>query len=81
MLNWTVAIEGSDLTPFIRFALEVNGEVFSPIALPVSVGLISGSSLVVLAYTNTKVSLINNTGDTVRLADVAPIANLVISKV
>jgi len=80
-VNWSVAIEGSNVTPFIRFALQANDEVFGATALPISTGLISGSGLIVLKCTNTRISIINDTGDIVRLADVTPIANIVITKV
>jgi len=81
LVNWSVAVGGSRVTPYIRFALQVNNDIFCAVAFPVSVGLISGSSLVVLKHKDTSVSLINNTKDSIRLADVAPIANIVISKI
>lgn len=81
LVNWTVAVEGSSLVPQISFALQVRDEIFGAVTLPVSVGLVSGSSLIVLRYLNTKVSLVNNSEDIVRLADVTPISNLVITKI
>jgi len=82
LVNWSVAIEGSDLTPYIRFALQVDNEkIYGASVIPISVGLVSGSSLVALKHPNTTISLINNTGDIVRLANVSPIANIVIMRV
>jgi len=81
LVNWSVAIEGSHHTSFIRFALKVNNDIYGAVAIPISTGLISGSALVKLKRPNTTVSLINDTGNVVRLADITPIANIVISKV
>ena len=80
LVNWSVAVEGSYSTSFIRFALKVNNDIYGAVASPISTGLINGSALVKLKRPNTTVSLTNDTGDVVRLADITPIANIVISK-
>jgi hypothetical protein len=81
LVNWQIALEGSEAAPFVRFALLVDGEAYGPSAYPASLGLISGSSLVTTQNPNTQVSLINFTGEAVRLAPITPIANIVINSV
>jgi len=80
LVNWSIAVAGSQFKPYIRFALLVNDKIFGPSTLPVSVGLLSGSSLIRTTKPCSTLALINDTGDLVQLADVEPIANLTISK-
>ena len=77
LVNWSIAVEGSNTSPFIRFALKVGGEIIGAAAVPISVGVISGSALVTAAP-GTHLALINHTNDTIRLDAVTPIANLTI---
>jgi hypothetical protein len=77
LVNWSVAVEGCDTKPYVRFALTADGRVHSAASMPVTIGMVSGSALV-LAGENTEVTLINDTDDTVRLQAVQPMANITI---
>jgi hypothetical protein len=77
LVNWSVAVEGCDTKPYVRFALAVDGRVHSAASMPVTIGMVSGSALV-MAGENTEIALINDTNDTVRLQAVQPMANITV---
>jgi hypothetical protein len=77
LVNWSVAVEGCDTKPFVRFALKVDGRTHSDAAMPITIGMLSGSALV-MAKKFTSLALTNDTDDRVRLQAVAPVANITI---
>ena len=79
LVNWSIAAEGSQTAPYVRFALQVNGAVNSGLTMPVSVGAGGGSALI-SAAPGTALRLINNTKDRVRLGPEASITITTISK-
>jgi hypothetical protein len=80
LVNWSVAVNGSHTSPYIRFALETDGEVYGPSACPVSLGVIGGTGLVTVLRVPSTLSLINDTGDVACLAQVMPAAGITITK-
>ena len=79
LVVWSVAADGSEATHHVRFALTVDGDIVAAPPTPISLGIISGSALFV-AMAGAELALINHTNDTVRLGFVAPVANIVITK-
>ena len=77
LVNWEVAVEGCDTVPFVRFALVMGDKVHSAAAIPVTIGMLSGSAFVI-AVEKTSLALVNDTGDIVRLQAVEPMANITI---
>ena len=77
LVNWSVAVEGCGAAPFVCFALKVGNTIHSSAAIPVTIGMLSGSAFVT-ADENTYLALVNNTHDTVRLQLLHPIANITI---
>ena len=77
LVNWNVAAEGCGSAPFVRFALLTDGEIHSAAAIPVTVGMLSGSAFVIAAE-NISLALVNDTNDRVRLQNVRPMANITI---
>ena len=77
LVNWNVSVHGSQFTPHIRLALQVDGVTHSAFTMPISVGVISGSALVA-AKPGASLALVNDTNDTIRLDTTAPIANITI---
>ena len=80
LINWNIALEGSDVARFVRFALLINQEIYGASALPISIGQINGTSLIKTMKLPTTISLVNNTDDIVQLANITPIANITITK-
>jgi hypothetical protein len=76
VIDWNVVVEGSSQEPFIRFGIEVNGEVKASSTLPFTVGQLNGQALIHVDQLPTTVRLINDTGETVELSKFTPIANL-----
>ena len=81
LINWDVAVEGSYYRPFIRLALIANNTVIGSSTLPVTVGQLSGTSLLNVGDMPVELSLINNTEDRIQLSGFAPVANITITKV
>jgi len=81
LINWDVAVEGSYYRPFIRLALVADDTVIGSSTLPVTVGQLSGTSLLNVGNTPVELSLINNTEDTIQLSGFAPVANITITKI
>lgn len=81
VINWSVTVEGSDESPFVKFGLLVNGTIKDFDTIPVSVGQITGSTLITVTNTPAKVALINHTGDIIQFSRYAPCANLTIHQV
>ena len=77
LVNWSIAVEGCNTMPFVRFALCVGDAIHSSSAIPVTIGMVSGSALIT-ADENTTLALVNDTSDTVRLQKLYPIANITI---
>ena len=76
VIDWDVSVEDTSGEPFVRFGIEVDGEVKASATLPVRAGQLSGQALIHVNQIPTSVRLINNTGDTVHLSTFKPIANL-----
>ena len=76
MIDWNIIIEGSSDKPYIRFGIEVNGEVTSSSTLPLTVGQLNGQALIHVDQIPTTVKLINDSCETVHLSCFTPIANL-----
>jgi len=81
LINWDVAVEGSYYRPFVRFSLRVKNAIIGSSTLPVTVGQLSGTSLLTVKETPIELSLINDTDDTVQLSRFTPVANITITKI
>jgi len=81
LVNWNISLEGTDVTPFVSFSLCVDDKIYGTATAPVATSFLSSSSLITTTNTSTTLELINTTGDTVRLSDVSPMANIVIAKI
>ncbi|SDN23428.1 collagen-like protein [Acetanaerobacterium elongatum] len=79
LVNWQVAIDGSDLGPSATFTLIETGAVSISIAAstPVILGQVSGSALVTVSGSAT-LRLANSSGYTIFLADIPVQANITI---
>ena len=81
LINWDVAVEGSYHRPFVRFSLLADNIVTDSSTLPVTVGQISGTSLLTVKNAPIELSLINDTDDIVQLSGFTPVANITITKI
>ena len=81
LINWSVSVEGSDESPFVKFGLLVNGLIKDFDTIPVAVGHVTGSTLITVANKPAKVALVNHTGDIIQLSRYAPCANLTIHQI
>ena len=81
LINWDVAVEGSYYRPFVRFSLIAGGNVIGSSTMPVTVGQLSGTSLLTVTNSPIELSLINDTDDIVGLSGFTPVANITITKV
>ena len=81
LINWHVAVGGSQSAPYTKFAIQLHDDIHSAAAYPSSLGLVSSSALVTITKPNTQLALINNTNEMVRLAPVTPIANITITRI
>jgi len=81
LINWDVAVEGSYYRPFVKFSLLANQVTIGSSTLPVTVGQLSGTSLLTVKNAPVEISLINDTNDTVQLSGFSPVANITITKV
>ena len=79
LINWQVSFTGSNISPSVGFAIQIDGELRHQFALPVSVGFISGSALLEVNR-RSRLSLINNSGDVVALSNVLPTASITITR-
>ena len=81
LVNWSIATDGSSSTAYVRFGLIANDEHYASLAYPVTVGVMSGTSLIKVTDIPTRLTLVNNSDDIVRLANIAPIATITIANV
>lgn len=79
-IDWRVGVEGSESAPAISFAVTVNEQVEDFETLPLSLGQLSGSSLLPVQK-GSVLSLVNYTGETVLLSNYGPAAGLTITQV
>lgn len=78
-VNWQISVEGSDTSRFINIGVKVNDESQSSMSMPMTAGTFGSAALISTQKVNTKLSLFNNTGDTIRLSRNLPNANIVIT--
>jgi len=81
LVNWDVAVEGTHHEPFIRFSLITGGSTIGSSTLPITVGQLSGTSIINVTNAPRELTLINDTGDIVQLSKFAPVANITITKI
>ena len=77
-VSWWVSTGASSLTSTVVFSVAVDGSSFSRGVSPIVTGQVSGSAFVTIGATPATISLINVSGDIVRLADTPVQANIVI---
>jgi len=80
LVNWNISVEGTDVKPFVGFSLLVDNEIYGTATAPIATSFLSSSSLITTTNRSTTISLINTTGDIVRLSDVSPMANILIAE-
>jgi len=78
-VSWQIVVEGSNASRFINFGINVNDDLFSSLPMPVTAGTFGSDTLITTKTPNSTVTLVNNTGDTVRLSRHLPSANIVIT--
>jgi len=78
VVNWSVVVEGSDSSPSVSFGVSVNSEIKDVETEPISVGRVSGSSLISVIEKGTNICIANTSFDLVQLSRYAPCANLTI---
>lgn len=81
LVNWDVAVEGSLSQPFIRMALIQDEQVVGASAMPVTVGQISGTSLIAVSEVPVRLMLVNATGEQIRLSEFSPVGNMTITRI
>lgn len=81
LINWDCSVEGSYSEPFITLSLTANNQVIGSSTLPVTIGQLSGTKLLNVRRAPVEITLINNTGETIRLSEFTPVANLTITKI
>jgi len=77
LVTWEVPVDGTDTEAFVNLSLFLNGVGKVQSYIPVPIGIVAGSSLVVVTADDTELQLINTTGDTISITD---LANMVIIK-
>ena len=75
-IDWHIVCERSTENGCIRFGIEVDGDIQSSVAIPSGhVQQLCGQTLIKVDHHSTKIRLVN-TGATVKLPEVSPVANL-----
>lgn len=77
MVNWQVAVDGSDVDTNLTFAVAVNGVPHSSMSTPAVTSLVAGSAVVV-ANAGDVITLVNVSEQNIRLADTKIQANITI---
>jgi len=81
LVNWNISVEGTATAPFFSFSLCVNNRIYGTATAPIATSFLSSSSLITANDLSTTIELLNTTGDTVRLHEISPMANIVIANI
>ena len=81
LINWGVAIEGSYQASHVSFAIFADNVNINDASFPITVGKLHSSCIVRVEDKPVIIKLKNNTGETVRLSQYVPVANIVIAKI
>lgn len=81
VVTWWIDIDGADMTSNIILSLTVNGTPVSAGASPIITGQVTGFALITVNTTPATVSLINTSGDTIKLANIVPQASIMIIEI
>jgi len=81
LVNWDITVEGSYQSASVSFALLIDDQIQGISTLPISVGQLSGSSLITMKTSPAILSLVNYTNDIIQLSRYTPVANITIAKI
>ena len=78
-VSWWVAVNGTEFSPGVEFAVTINGRPFSSGAAPQVTTQLSGAALVTARGEAERLALVNESGNTVRFAPLSVQAGIVLA--
>lgn len=79
-VSWWAAVDGTEFTAAVEFAVTVGGVPFSVSASPQVTCQLSGTALVTVQSAPERLSLVNRSGNTIRYAPVSVQSGIVIAE-
>lgn len=79
-VSWWAAVDGTEFSAAVEFAITVNGVPFSVSASPQVTCQLSGTALVTVQAAPERLALVNRSGNTIRYAPVSVQAGIVIAE-
>ena len=67
LVNWEIPVEATGQKDYVELTIELNGTAVSTSRLPLPIGVLAGSAMVVNSDVDGVLELINTTGDQVRI--------------
>ena len=78
LVTWEVPVSATDQNDYVDITLELNGTAYSEAHMPLPIGVLSGSAMVVVIDADSTLQLVNSSGDTVQTTD---LCNIVITQI
>ena len=78
LVTWEIPVDATDTRDYADITILYNGTAHSTAHMPLPIGVLSGSAMIVNAQPDGVIELINTTGDTVRITGKA---NIVITQI
>ncbi|MDR2168103.1 MAG: hypothetical protein LBE35_09695 [Clostridiales bacterium] len=78
-VTWEIPVDATEMEGFAGFTLTLNGTPHSAMRVPLAIGVVSGSAVVVTTTADSVLELVNSYEDTVRITEQANIVIVQIS--
>jgi len=78
LVTWEIPVSATDTNDFVVIDLELNGATYTSSHMPLPIGVLSGSAIVVIDTVDSTLQLVNPSADTVEITD---LCNIVITQI